>query len=1053
MRTRLTSVVAGVLLAGCSNNGSNDGSGNNNSNNGDVNSLQIITPKIIYSRPGTVGTGYVVINNPTEAPVKNVHYSLTSLVGAASMDSASAANCATVSAYSQCNIKILVPAGAIAGSFKFGASNDDDSLLSKSATTTPSLTVGVEQAAYNTVNGANGITLSYFHTVINGTPYILVSGLIASPNVGSFNKVVLVNNNGIAIPNQEIIGAISNAQGSTFNILLPVPSGNNITQTIKVQTQQVTEGKIAIVSTATSSSTLITRENVGIVEALPSAVYLTESNPEQIATFVNIGDRAAQLQQLISNNPNVEVEFSPSSLVTNETAMATLKLKDKKAPGTSGDVILAYSNGQSQSNATIVVNQNVTPTPTPTPAPPPPLAGLTAIFSPNNDFFTTTAIGAVSNQLTLTNSGNTDEDAIVLTLPANFSISSGSSNSCTVTRGTSPATISDSLSANSDSCTVTVTYTNNTATSQASNNINIAYQYNNSMPTPTPTIAAVNYRVDQSTANLVLLSPASPFIFPTTLVDGANTSESQIFTIKNTGEVDTTSMSSVVNSTTTAELFSSTTTGVTSTCGVMLTPNATCEYGIQFGPIPDNTPAGSKAGNLTISYKTYPATTQTTDLAASFSGEVATSGNAIFNAPSSGTAGGGFTGMWPNLSIAQNTTGADATVTYTITNTGEDAATDFVVTLPNAPAGWSTPTTNCPTTTGTNLAKNASCAVSITSDTTTATTISTPTMTVGLAWSDQANPTGKTQNMQLSLPQVMVVPPGATITIAPVTGWQTMMGSAYVFTAIVTDGSSTVTPIVSGLTGDTVSPSSCDLDSAGTASCTFIVTAYTGTGNYSYWDPASVANSNDVNSPSSAYNQSGISLTVNATNNATINGSTSPQIFSSITGTVIAPYVYLPQTGQTPGAPLDVSSTVGADGNVHVGISWAYVTTGNTDPNPRFEEVDGGTCIRDKLTGLIWVKDLNTVNGGNILNWDTALTTAAAGTWCGQNAGTWRLPNVNELRSLANYSYNSQPEWLMYGSGSSGSPACNGACFANVKVATGLLAVMLVILTARGSSI
>jgi len=128
----------------------------------------------------------------------------------------------------------------------------------------------------------------------------------------------------------------------------------------------------------------------------------------------------------------------------------------------------------------------------------------------------------------------------------------------------------------------------------------------------------------------------------------------------------------------------------------------------------------------------------------------------------------------------------------------------------------------------------------------------------------------------------------------------------------------------------------------------------------------------------------------------------------------------VPQTGQTATLPLTAPSD--SDGALRKGTAW---------PTTRFVADASGNCITDNLTGLMWVKDLNTVNGGNTLNWNTALTTANDGTWCGYS--DWRMPNINELRSLVNYGYANQANWLMYGSGSSGSAACSGACFANVQ--------------------
>ena len=129
----------------------------------------------------------------------------------------------------------------------------------------------------------------------------------------------------------------------------------------------------------------------------------------------------------------------------------------------------------------------------------------------------------------------------------------------------------------------------------------------------------------------------------------------------------------------------------------------------------------------------------------------------------------------------------------------------------------------------------------------------------------------------------------------------------------------------------------------------------------------------------------------------------------------------LPQTGQTNTLPVN-PAPAGSDGALPQGKAW---------PTTRFVADASGNCITDQLTGLMWVKDLNTVNSGSVLNWGTALTTANNGTWCGYT--DWRMPNINELLSLVNYAYDSQDNWLMYGSGNSSSPACSGACFANLQ--------------------
>ena len=83
-------------------------------------------------------------------------------------------------------------------------------------------------------------------------------------------------------------------------------------------------------------------------------------------------------------------------------------------------------------------------------------------------------------------------------------------------------------------------------------------------------------------------------------------------------------------------------------------------------------------------------------------------------------------------------------------------------------------------------------------------------------------------------------------------------------------------------------------------------------------------------------------------------------------------------------------------------------------PTPRFEsakKADNSTCADaeyDKLTGLMWAKD---GNAAGAKNWTDAKTYANTLNLCGYN--DWRLPTINELASLVNYSDKDSPShWL-----------------------------------------
>lgn len=110
----------------------------------------------------------------------------------------------------------------------------------------------------------------------------------------------------------------------------------------------------------------------------------------------------------------------------------------------------------------------------------------------------------------------------------------------------------------------------------------------------------------------------------------------------------------------------------------------------------------------------------------------------------------------------------------------------------------------------------------------------------------------------------------------------------------------------------------------------------------------------------------------------------------------------LPKTGQTTcydtsGAVIDCANT-GQDGDLQRGIVW---------PSPRFTGDVTGKCITDNLTGLMWVQAPDIT----FRAWQEALDYANNLTLCGYS--DWRLPDVNELESLAaNAGVSDSAAWL-----------------------------------------
>jgi hypothetical protein len=247
--------------------------------------------------------------------------------------------------------------------------------------------------------------------------------------------------------------------------------------------------------------------------------------------------------------------------------------------------------------------------------------------------------------------------------------------------------------------------------------------------------------------------------------------------------------------------------------------------------------------------------------------------------------------------------------------------------------------------------------------------------TINLAANTIGNSAGKI-DIQATTSDFSIFP---RVTVQAISSQNIMMGDIFKFTAsmIGNRGSSLVTAtFVNPVDGViTSNPASCGLNATGTKSCTFSAIV---------WN-TSLANS----STSPDYK-----ITVSASNNAQIVGN--PLSFS-----INTPTVYLPATGQTASSPIN--ATEGMDGAVQAGIAI-------DDPLRFTVETD---CITDNLTGLMWVRDLNTINidSGTTRNWSNALAAIAGLNRIG-GYSDWYLPTVNELQSLVNYAEPSPAAWL-----------------------------------------
>lgn len=117
--------------------------------------------------------------------------------------------------------------------------------------------------------------------------------------------------------------------------------------------------------------------------------------------------------------------------------------------------------------------------------------------------------------------------------------------------------------------------------------------------------------------------------------------------------------------------------------------------------------------------------------------------------------------------------------------------------------------------------------------------------------------------------------------------------------------------------------------------------------------------------------------------------------------------IQLPKTGMT--TCYDAAGTVitctgtRQDGELQLGISW---------PAQRFSDHGDGT-VTDNLTGLTWTRDARTpgppqCNPGGNKTWSSALShVACMNSYVYLGSAAWRMPNINEIRSLVDVTQSS----------------------------------------------
>ncbi len=980
----LAPLSAAVLVAACSGGGSvtNAGGGSNN-NTGSLDNLSMVAPSA-YPAGMAASVPVVVTNNGSES-INNLSYSIDSASnttdGTITIQAASASSCRVIAAKASCTLmaEIAATPASHPGSFSVttsqGAAKSGVRTSLSSTTLAVNVNVGLVQMPTNTSSGADGLTLYYPSAVVgneSGATQLIITAVVTSANAGSFNTINLVDANGNPLSYTILSGnsgtGMSNLPyGSIVSFLVTVPNGGSQVQ-FAAQTQQNAE----VVSTASNSNTVgVTNPAVptGIMQVSPNYFDLTPTNESQTITLNNNGNGPISNLSFSLTSPLTELSNScGSTLAAGSSCQYVVKFnKDIPKAGTSG-VTISYNDGTAIQSSTATVNYTGVD----------PIAGLTITSNnPNFDFTTRTKTPTQTSLVTLTNSGNSSESG--------FSFNSVSHFSTNTTDVTNPCLASTVLEVGS-SCNINLVYTNSTLTSPTTADVQVNYNYGQDSRSTYSTIK-VTYQTLQSMA-ILGLAP-KPVTFANILNNGVDSNLQQL-TLTNTGDDTPSGISSTLTGSD-AVLFN------TNVCAaVFAAGGSSCN--ITFGAANSGVAAGSKTATFTVNYTPYTGASTTSNTSTTLNGQVVTaqSANIVLSNPTpSGFANDGAA-AGATYQVQQNA--ASPTLSYTITNSGPVAATDFYI---SGGVGIVWSYSGCGDVNNKiTLDSGGTCTLTFTLSTTVTGSRNLALAGLTMHWVDEDSPTGQTQLMSGTVNANVYVPASIAITTNPASNISVAPGGSFTLSAQLTGGYDVQAQTITAATtasGVSFSNNSCALNSQNSYGCT--ITA---------------------NVDSSATPSSGNTVTLSNTTTPSMAPTPSSVSFAiAQSGGTIA----LPQTGQTPTLPVN-PALVGMDGYTFIGVPWAYVTSGATTPATRFTvNPNDANCIIDNLTGLEWIKTPSSTpyawRAGNVGSYtypaQAAVDAYNANVTCGHN--DWYLPTINDLSSLLNDGFiggvnNYQSEWL-----------------------------------------
>ena len=226
-------VLIASILVGCS------GGGADNKGHDTAPALSLsITVPTEYPE-GTATDIPVIVTNTGNQTAKNITYQIsgqqpvsnqsTNNSSSVQIDSVMAHKCANIEVGSSCQINVHVPADISADSLVFSASNGSSLNNIKTAI------IAITGLPVNNLPGTDGLVFYAPSEIPDNATIAIITMVVASPNVGDFNNIVLLDASGNRLNYQVLTGnngiGMSNLrQGSVVTIAVQIP--NNAKQLV-----------------------------------------------------------------------------------------------------------------------------------------------------------------------------------------------------------------------------------------------------------------------------------------------------------------------------------------------------------------------------------------------------------------------------------------------------------------------------------------------------------------------------------------------------------------------------------------------------------------------------------------------------------------------------------------------------------------------------------------------------------------------------------------------------------------------------------------------------